>query len=88
MKTCPKCKTLRARFVKWLGVTLGVMTDAPPQKKEQRMEIGLDQLMAIIGNKEVENISLRMKVAQLEALLKEFEPKPEAPKLAVVEGKP
>ena len=70
MSPCQTCMKLRARFVLWLGKVLGVMTDAP-QPKETRMEWTMDQLMAIIGNKEVEIIGLRMQLsAALEKLQK------------------
>ena len=39
------------------------------------MEWSQDQIMAIIGNKEVEIIGLRMQVAQLSELAKRYEEK-------------
>ena len=80
LMACKTCMTLRAKFVRWLGVKLGVMRNEEPIK-EKKMEMNIDQLMAIIGNKEVELIALRMEVARLNALLKPED----KPKLAAVE---
>jgi hypothetical protein len=76
---------LRAKLVLWLGVKLGVMENAPQPKKEYRMEWTIDQLMSIIGNKEVEIIGLRMQLAQAQKRIAEFEPK-DKPKLEIVDG--
>lgn len=73
--TCKKCMTLRAKFVRWLGIRLGVMEPIKEQpKKETRMEWTQDQIAAVIGTKELELISMRMQLAQALARIKELEP--------------
>lgn len=72
MKSCAKCMRLRARFVRWLAMMLGVME---PQKETSKVEWNLDQLMSIIGNKEVEIIGLRMQVAKLSETVRKYEEK-------------
>lgn len=74
MTTCKTCRTIRARLVLWLGKALGVMEDPKqPQRKVTQMEMTLDQLMSIIGNKEVEIIGLRMQLAQAQQKINEME---------------
>ncbi len=91
MKPCPLCMTLRAKFVRWLGVQLGVMRQetTPQPKKEQRMEFTNDQIAAIIGTKEIELIGARMQMQAMQARIAEleakYEPKPEQ-KLKAVDG--
>lgn len=63
---------LRARFVRWLAFALGVMQ---PEKEKSAMEFSTDQIMAILGNKEVEIIGLRMQVAQLAEKVRKYEEK-------------
>jgi len=75
LMTCKKCMTLRAKFVRWLGIRLGVMEPIKEQpKKETRMEWTQDQIAAVIGTKELELISMRMQLAQALARIKELEP--------------
>jgi len=75
-KPCPICMSLRARFVRWLGITLGVMVPIK-EKREVRMEWTQDQIAAVIGSKELEIISLRMQLARAQSRLKELEPESE-----------
>lgn len=65
---------LRARFVRWLAIKLGVMTPQKEERMPQQMQWSQDQIAAIIGTKELEIISLRMQVAALTERLKQYEP--------------
>lgn len=58
--------------MRWLAMMLGVME---PQKETSKVEWNLDQLMSIIGNKEVEIIGLRMQVAKLSETVRKYEEK-------------
>ncbi len=79
MTNCLICKTLRANFVRWLGVKLGVMTDVVPREKEIRMEFTQDQIAAVIGSQQLELIGLRMQLAQAQKRIEELtKPKGEA----------
>ncbi len=66
-KPCPLCMSLRAKFVRWLGVRLGVMEPIKEKPVEQK-GFTQDQLAAIVGSKEMEIIALRL---QLNALAQE-----------------
>ncbi len=82
--------TMRAKFVRWLGVLLGVMRTVEEQKpkQEKSMEFTNDQIAAIIGTKEIELIGARMTIQQLSARIAELEAKyePKKPDLKAVEG--
>jgi hypothetical protein len=90
LKPCPLCMTIRAKFVRWLGVRLGVMraVDEPKPKQEQRMEFTNDQIAAIIGTKEIELIGMRMQMQVMQARINELEAKyePKKPELKAVDG--
>lgn len=62
VSTCKTCMKLRARFVLWIGKILGVMTDAPKERKVEQRGFTQDQIAAIIGTKEMELIALRMEL--------------------------
>jgi len=72
-KPCPLCMSIRAKFVRWLGVTLGVMK--PMEEKPQQQPAGFtqDQLAAIIGTKELEIIALRLQLNQARQHIAELE---------------
>ena len=80
-KPCKLCMSLRAKFVRWLGVRLGVMEPLKEKPMEQPKGFTQDQISAIVGAKELELIALRMQLAaalQENAALKEkYEPQQE-----------
>ena len=87
MKPCAKCMTLRAKFVRWLGIRLGVMEPIKEKPMQQQAGFTQDQIAAIVGAKEMEIIALRLQVSTLaqerDALKEKYEPSP-PPKLEVV----
>lgn len=72
VSACKTCMKWRGRFILWLGKILGVMTDAPKEKKVEQKGFTQDQIAAIIGTKEMELIALRMELqaarAEIESL--------------------
>jgi len=82
-KPCPLCMSLRARFVRWLGITLGVME---PKKEKPVEQTGFtqDQIAAIIGQKELELIALRMQLGAAMKRIEELGPKADKTGLEVV----
>ena len=64
--------SLRAKFVRWLGVTLGVMK---PMEEKPQQQVGFtqDQLAAIVGSKELEIIALRLQLQQARQRISELE---------------
>ena len=74
MKPCPLCMSLRAKFVRWLGVTLGVMKPMEkPIEQPQQTGFNQDQIAAIIGQKELEIIALRLQLQQARQRISELE---------------
>ena len=87
-KPCVKCMTLRAKFVRWLGITLGVMEPLKEQPKEvQKMEFTPQQALIKIGALALENDvlmgQLRQVAEERDALKAKYEPQ-EAKTLEVV----
>ena len=79
LKPCAKCMTLRAKFVRWLGISLGVMEHIKEkQMQPQKTGFTQDEISAIIGAKELELIGLRMQfaavAAERDALKAKYEP--------------
>ena len=78
---CKICMTLRARFVRWLGITLGVMEPIKENRMEQPQQgFTMDQITSIIGTKELELIALRLEIGRLKAKYEPQEPRLEAVK--------
>lgn len=75
-KPCPACMRLRARFVRWLGIALGVMEPL----KETPMEQPQTQVNgpAVIGELYLQVVSLSAQLnaanAQIAALKARYEP--------------
>lgn len=72
--------TLRAKFVRWLGIRLGVMEPIKEKPMQQQAGFTQDQIAAIVGSKEMEIIALRLQVSALaqerDALKAKYEPVP------------
>ena len=84
--TCKTCMTLRAKFVRWLGIRLGVMEpikekqmDAPKIDPAQLTEA---EVFTMLGKLQVENMAQAKRLAFMQARIDTLE-KPEA-KLEVV----
>ncbi len=75
MSKCLKCMTYRARFVRWLGIKLGVMEPLKEKLMEEPKGFTQDQISAIIGVKELELIALRMQLNNAMQRIKELESK-------------
>ena len=84
-KPCPLCMSLRAKFVRWLGMRLGVM-EPIKQFKEKPMEstsLSQMELLAVLGQKELDVTVWRKRCGELEERLKKYEPE-QKPELEVV----
>ena len=85
MTPCPLCMSLRAKFVRWLGIRLGVMEPIKEKKMEQPTE-GLSQLevFAVIGQLRLQVELKDKQILILQARVRELETTGEKPALAVV----
>ncbi len=66
--------SMRAKFVRWLGIVLGVMEPIKEKPMEQQQGFTQDQINTIVGAKEMEIISLRMQLGAALKRIAELEP--------------
>ena len=66
MKPCPLCMSLRAKFVRWLGVRLGVMEPIKEKPMEQDpTQMTQGEVLALIGKLTID-IAARDKIIALQ----------------------